>query len=273
VMELTQEQVASYNKNGYLVTPAIFSKEEIAEISKECDGMVQRAEALHGPLSDATWKGDWNKDSDKETKVISIHNVQNNSALFARMLYHQKLTKYASQLIPGGCVSLHHTKFHEKPAGKGSAFPLHQDYPYFPHKKDSLIAIIIHVDKATVETGCLCVMPGTHTSVQADTITTSTGHHYLDPEKFPNSKAVPVPMEPGDVLFLHYKTIHGSYANTSETERRRIFLIQVQDPTDTPAKDVHISPGKGTMLYGVNHAPEVKLRGGGGAKPNAQQNH
>jgi ectoine hydroxylase-related dioxygenase (phytanoyl-CoA dioxygenase family) len=262
--ELSQAQVDSYNKDGYLITKNVLTKEEIAELQKSCDELVQRAESQNGPLKDATWQGDWNKNKQEDSKVISIHNVQNHSTFFAKLLFNAKLTKYASQLIPGGNVALHHTKFHEKPAGKGSPFPMHQDYPYFPHKKDSLIAIIVHVDKSTVANGCLCVMPGSHKEFIADaTITAPSGHNYLDPEKYPISKAIPVEMEAGDILFLSYKTVHGSYANTSETERRRILLLQVQDPTDEPLKDIHLSPGRGLMLYGSNPTPILAKRGGG----------
>ncbi len=49
-----------------------------------------------------------------------------------------------------------------KPPGKGSPFPLHQDYPYFPHQLTTMGAAIFHFDNAPLEKGCVRVVPGSH---------------------------------------------------------------------------------------------------------------
>jgi len=92
--------------------------------------------------------------------------------------------------------------------------------------------------------------------------TASSGHHYLNPEEYPISKAVPVSAEAGDILLLNYFTVHGSYPNVSENSRR-ILLVQVFDPLDEPLKEVHMSPGRGLILFGENPVPELRKRGGG----------
>src|SRR2546425_330713 len=77
-------------------------------------------------------------------------------------------------------------------------FPMHQDYHYFPHEKDTMIAAVIHVDDATVENGCLCVYPGSHRwgPVECE----HEGSHHLSPDAYPIEKATPCTARAGDVL-------------------------------------------------------------------------
>jgi ectoine hydroxylase-related dioxygenase (phytanoyl-CoA dioxygenase family) len=77
------------------------------------------------------------------------------------MMLDPRFTSIAQSII-GPNVQLHHSKMFIKPPEKGSPFPMHQDYPYFPHDKNSMIAAIIHFDDAPIEKGCVRVYPGTH---------------------------------------------------------------------------------------------------------------
>jgi hypothetical protein len=40
-----------------------------------------------------------------------------------------------------------------KPPAFGAPFPMHQDYPYFPHESHTMLASAIHIDAADVENG------------------------------------------------------------------------------------------------------------------------
>jgi ectoine hydroxylase-related dioxygenase (phytanoyl-CoA dioxygenase family) len=126
---------------------------------------------------------------------------------------------------------------------------MHQDKPYFPHARDTMIAAVVHFDDAPIEKGCIRVVPGSHKlglipeSGQRD--------HSLPPEKYPIEQATPCPAEAGDVLFFSYLTVHGSGVNTS-SEARTTVLIQMRDPTDPPTARVHESRGQGMMLAGID---------------------
>ena len=174
--------------------------------------------------------------------------LQNHSAAFTRLLVDPRLVERAAELI-GPNVQLHHTKLHNKPPAVGSPFPMHQDYPYFPHEGDSMIAAVLHLDDASVENGCLCVVPRSHKLGPIEHC--HDGSFYLPLEDWPLERAVPVEASAGDVLFFGYCMVHGSYVNRS-ARSRRILLIQMRSPTDRPLNDAHRSPGQGTMLLGTN---------------------
>jgi ectoine hydroxylase-related dioxygenase (phytanoyl-CoA dioxygenase family) len=248
-----------YRDNGYVLARGVFRQDEVATLRREVAALLERAERA-GRKTEATWGGGWREAAGvgtataAETRVDSIHNVQNHSATFTRMLVDPRLVDRAAELI-GPNVQLHHTKLHNKPPAVGSPFPMHQDYPYFPHEGDSMIAAIVHIDDATVENGCMCVVPGSQRLGPIEH--RNDGNFYLPLDEWPLENAVPVEAQAGDLLLFGYCMVHGSYVNRSDRPRR-IVLVQMRSPSDRPLDDSHRSPGQGTMLRGYN--PDVMQR-------------
>ena len=248
-----------YRDNGYVLARGVFRPDEVATMQREVEALLERAEKA-GRQVEATWGGGWREAAGVgtattvKTRVDSIHNVQNHSAVFTRMLVDPRLVDRAGELI-GPNVQLHHTKLHNKPPAVGSPFPMHQDYPYFPHEGDSMIAAVVHIDAATVDNGCICVVPGSHKLGPIEH--RNDGSFYLPLDQWPLEKARAIEANAGDVLFFGYCTVHGSYVNRSDRPRR-IVLVQMRSPTDRPLNDAHRSPGQGTMLRGVN--PDASQR-------------
>ena len=75
------------------------------------------------------------------------------------MVAHPRLVEVLTGLI-GPNVQLHHSKMLVKPPEQGAPFPMHQDYPYFPHERHSVLAASVHLDDTDEENGCLHVIPG-----------------------------------------------------------------------------------------------------------------
>jgi phytanoyl-CoA hydroxylase len=236
-MRLTAEQLASYHANGFVHLRGLFSADEAAAYRAEVHAIAAR----QAP-TDATWasvKG--------ATQLTHCHDVQFRSAAFTRLLVDERLTGVAQDII-GPNVQLHHTKMFIKPPERGSPFPMHQDFPYFPHRDHSMIAVILHFDDAPDAKGCLRVYPGSHRlgplpSVGAD--------HHLPEDRFPLVGAMPVEARAGDAIFFSYLLAHGSGLNVSD-EPRTTLLVQLRDPADPPLKEGHGSRGQGMMLAGVD---------------------
>lgn len=174
--------------------------------------------------------------------------MQFHSGLLCRLLLDPRLTDRLADLI-GPNVQLHHTKMFIKPPETGAPFPLHQDYPYFPHQGTSMTAVILFFDEAPLEKGCVRVVPGSHLLGPLEH--SPEGGHHLPVDRFPLAESVPVPAGPGDALFFSYLTIHGSGRNESE-QSRTTLLVQVRDPEDPPLVRTHLSRGQGMMLRGVD---------------------
>jgi len=243
---LTSTQVQQYRDDGYVVVRGIFTNAELDELERELDALIQRRLQRRASL-DATWGGEWKQNLPK-TEILHTHDVQLYSAAWARVLTHDRFTAALADVI-GPNVQLHHTKAFIKPPEKGSAFPMHQDYPYFPHANHTMAAAIIHLSDATPAMGCFAVYPGTHKLVPLPTVHERA--RYLDPAQYPIAKATPLPAARGDVVLFNYLLVHGSDINRSDRPRKTV-LVQFCDPTDPPTKDTHRSHAQGLMLRGVN---------------------
>lgn len=196
------------------------------------------------------WGGQWRKqlmvgENERNSELLSIHDMQYQDAVFARLLLDERLTEPCADLV-GPNVQLHHVKYHSKPPQTGTPFPMHMDHFYFPHERDTMTAYTIYIDDATIENGCLCVLPGSHLLPVPDH---ASDGNYLPPESYPLEEATPCPAPAGSVLIFNYRTIHGSYPNKSE-QVRRMILYQVRAPDDRPTVKAHESPGQGMMLRG-----------------------
>lgn len=245
---LTPAQVAFYRENSYLLVEGVFTREEAACFRQEAHDLARRLlETQATGVKGEGWKSG-TKVTDLPRELLHCHNVQFHSAAFGRLIVDPRLTDRVADLI-GPNVQLHHTKMFIKPPERGAPFPMHQDYPYFPHERHTMMAATIHFDDAPIEKGCVRVVPGSYRLGPLEHL--HEGGHHLSVEEYPVSEATPCPARAGDVLFFTYLTIHGSGLNTSR-EARTTLLVQMRDPTDHPMKLAHLSRGQGMMLRGID---------------------
>jgi phytanoyl-CoA hydroxylase len=231
-----------YRENGYLHVPGLFDSGEVEEMRAAIDQILADVE---GTANDANHR--WGA-AEKETVLKGFHNVQYHAGAFTRAVAHPRIVDVLTQLI-GPNVQLHHTKMLVKPPEKGAPFPMHQDYPYFPHERHTMLAASVHLDDTDEENGCLHVVPGSH---RLGPLEPTGESNNLDT---PLEEGTAVPCAAGDVLFFNYLTIHGSGVNVS-TRTRRNVLFQYRDPEDQPLRrngvEEHVNWGQGLMVAGRN---------------------
>jgi phytanoyl-CoA hydroxylase len=245
---LTKAQIEQYRSDGYVMSSGIFSREELDVLETELEALMQRRLRNAGSI-DATWAGDWKAGLGGKTEILHTHDIQCYSGAWARVLTHERFTGALADLL-GPNVALHHTKAFIKPPERGSAFPMHQDYHYFPHTLGTMMAAIIHLSEATEEMGCFRVYPGTHKRGPLPIV--NEKQPYLDPEQWPISGSQALPAQRGDVVFFNYLLVHGSDINRSQ-RMRKTALFQVRDPADRPQYTYRDnSHALGLMLRGIN---------------------
>ena len=239
---LSATQIEAYQRDGYLKVEGLFKPQEVDELGAEMDWIIKEwwGEESIG------WRGPWRdhylpKGEQKETKAVFLSNPQHYSAAWGRVLFHPQLTGCVGNLIDDA-VQWHHTVLHAKPPERGTPFPMHQDYPFYPHEGPHFVDCLLHLDEAPLASGCLRVVPGSHKEGPLEHITGDHTRPYLPPEKYhPDiTQSVPVPAKAGDVIFFSYYLIHWSDINRSTAWRRSVRIgfhaAQMrpvgQDPTD-----------------------------------------
>jgi phytanoyl-CoA hydroxylase len=224
--QLTRDEVDFYNEHGYLRLRAVYTPTEVAQLSEELDYVIENF-ATRGK----GWSGPWrqqlmNATEEQQSVLVALHEVQMYAASWMRAILEPRLTQSLADIL-GPAVEFHHATLHAKGPDFGAPFPMHQDYPFYPHQDGRYIDAILHVDGADEDGGCLKFLDGSHKLGPLQHSTEGSPH--LDQNVYRLEDAVSVPAEPGDVVFFSIHTIHGSALNRKPTWRR-VMRLGYRDP-------------------------------------------
>jgi ectoine hydroxylase len=150
-VRLADEDLERFERDGYLVFPVQFSREEIALLKR-------RAAALHGMKRDERWY-----EAMGVTRAFFAMHTYDEA--FRRLAAHPRLVHPAMQLL-GGPVYLHQYKLNAKTAFDGEVWDWHQDYvawgPIDGMPEPQALNVAVFLDEVTAANGPLLVIPGSH---------------------------------------------------------------------------------------------------------------
>ncbi len=237
-----------FRRDGYAVVRGLFAAGMLARMTTDFDRIVAQLEAS-GEDVNARWGGPrMERLAAGDSQVVHTHGVEQYSAVWSSALFHEPFLDACEALL-GPDVVLHHTKLFRKPPRTGPPFPLHQDWSYFPTQRDSMIAAVIHISESCDAMGGLRVVPGSHVLGRAADTSGQGESDVLD--RYALADAISVEAAPGDVLFFHAFTLHGSLPNTSDNARKTV-LVQLYDGRDDEDGDAS-HPNARLVLRGWNH--------------------
>jgi ectoine hydroxylase len=134
----------------------------------------------------------------------------------------------ARDLIGGAEPVLFTEKLNLKRPRHGGVNPLHQDHPYWvgvAQDPTQVCTAMVFLDAATLENGCLHVVPGSHRDGEwkRRTDTDAFGGYEIDAGAYPDVDPVPLEVEAGAVVWFGSLLVHQSAPNTSDKERRALL--------------------------------------------------
>lgn len=141
------------------------------------------------------------------------------SPLFKEAIREDHLLE-ALESILGSAVEFLSDKVVYKSAETDYGSPWHQDWPYW--KGAHKLSVWVALDPATLENGCLKLLPGSHKTVAEHTGTAPEGEgfgHRLQDGEVDERLAISVPCAVGDAVFFHDLTLHASHPNTTGQDR------------------------------------------------------
>jgi len=159
-------------------------------------------------------------DEEAEQKFRKLHGYHEEHPVFAELVEHAQIRSFLGDLI-GQEVQLKDVMALSKPPFIGSEKPWHQDNAYFNWLPLDLVGTVwIALDDATVENGCMHLLPGQHKRGPL------RHYHTIDceilPERLDTSLAVPVELKAGGVLYFSALLPHQTPANASPARRRAL---------------------------------------------------
>ncbi len=220
-----EEQVRSFVEDGFLAVPGLVTMEEVEELRRDTVHIARGGYPCDSlqPLPAET------TDEEALRAILCIHQPHFVSPVMERYARHPRICGVLSQITAAhlpfwdGSVKCMQTMLFVKPPGfQGQAW--HQDEIYIPTRDRSLIGAWIALDDATVENGCLWVIPGSHRMgylyPQRDHNNRDEFDFAQESYGFDESAEVPVEVKTGSVVFFNGYLLHRSFKNRSEIFRR-----------------------------------------------------
>ena len=220
-VRLTDEQVASYHDNGYLVVENVLSPEKLAELRAETDAIVAAAAGVEA--SDDLYDLEDSHRPDNP-RVRRIKEPYRHNAWFKRHLADSDVTDIVAQLI-GPDLRVYGGKMNIKAAGYGAPVEWHQDWAFYPHTNDDVLATGMLLDDCDEDNGPLMVLPGSHKGPVYDHHNDGAFCGAFDPDAagLDVSSAVKLTGSAGSMTIHHVRAVHGSALNVSNRQRRLLL--------------------------------------------------
>ena len=209
---LNETEARRYHEDGFVMVKGLFDAQEI--------GLLRRAAKEDHELDKHSF-GRADGEGGKVRLSLWNHPGEGIYGAFARC---ETVVKSMEKLL-GGEVYHYHSKMIMKDPRVGGAWTWHQDYGYWYQNGvlfPLLSSVMIAVDAATKENGCLQVLKHSHhcgrishalTGEQAGADMTHVS------ELLKQLELVYCEAEPGDALFFHCNLLHRSDQNRSDKPR------------------------------------------------------
>ena len=226
-MKLTPEQVAQFDRDGYLFFPSLFTPEESKLLNDAVPALYERREVYNVR----------EKNSDAVRTNFAAHMY---SAPFARLARHPRMVGPVQSLL-GDKLYMHQFKINGKMAFAGDVWQWHQDYgtwlndDQMPTERAMNVAIFL--DDVNEFNGPLMFIPGSHKKgvVQAKHDLTTTSYplwtvdndlirQLVDRAGGKHGGIVSPKGPAGSMILFHSCLVHASGSNLSPFNRVAVYL-------------------------------------------------
>jgi phytanoyl-CoA hydroxylase len=248
--DISEAHAKQYQKLGFVAFEGVLNNDEVEEanraLSQITRNLLNEAKSGKADLREASPKATLNyagvrvqrqntpfsihfeagvdplslSPDEAELKYRKLHGYHQEHPAFSALTEHSRIKGFLEGLI-GQEMVLKGEMALAKPPMIGSEKPWHQDNAYFNWLPLHLVGTAwIALDDATIENGCMFVLPGGHK------LGALKHHHTIDceilPDRFDRSQAVPIELKAGGALFFSAMLPHQTPPNRTSTRRRAL---------------------------------------------------
>jgi len=226
-MKLTPEQLAQFDRDGYLFFPGLFTPEETRVLNDAVPELYSRRE-------------DYNVREKGKDAVRTNFAAHMYSEPFARLARHPRMIEPVEDLL-GEKLYMHQFKINGKMAFEGDVWQWHQDYGTWLNDDkmptERAMNVAIFMDDVTEHNGPLMFIPGSHkkgvVDAKHDLTTTSYPLWTVDNDLIRQlvrraggkEGGIVSPKGPaGSMILFHSCLVHASGSNLSPFNRVSVYL-------------------------------------------------
>src|SRR5213076_1140910 len=219
---ISGKDVQTYQRDGVIVVPEVLGTDTLSQVRSVIAELVAgSAKTLeHTDVYDL--EPGHTAESPRVRRIKAPHKVHK---IFDEIVRSEPVLDILKKLL-GPDLRLHSSKLNMKAARYGSPVEWHQDWAFYPHTNDDVLAVGVMLDDMDLENGPLIVTPGTHKGPVWN-------HHgddgrfcgLVDPAEIRTeiANAVPLTGRAGSMSFHHVRALHGSALNTSDRSRNLLL--------------------------------------------------
>ena len=222
-MKLNAQQIEQYREEGYVLVPDVLEPKTLATLREVTDRVVDEAHDLttHSDILDLE-----PSHTPQSPRVRRIKKPQLADPFFREVAGHLPTMELLAGLIgpnirmrPGGKVNMKLGEF-------GAPVEWHQDWAFYPHTNQDVLAVGFLLDDMDEENGPFMVLPGSHEGPIYD-------HHArgafcgaldVDGANLALSGVRTLTGTAGSVTIHHARLVHGSALNQTNRQRRIMFV-------------------------------------------------
>jgi phytanoyl-CoA hydroxylase len=222
---IPEADVETYRRDGVIVVPDVLDHETLGRVRQVLAELVAGAADITEHTDVYDLEPGHTSEAPRVRRIKTPHKVH---PIFNEIVRSKGVIDILTKLIGPG-LRLHGSKLNMKSAQYGSPVEWHQDWAFYPHTNDDILAIGVLLDDCDLSNGPMLVTPGTHHRQVWN-------HHgedgcfagLIDPDLIKDevSRAVPCMGTAGSMSFHHVRALHGSALNTSDRPRN-LLLYEV----------------------------------------------
>jgi len=219
---LSKQQIEFYNENGYLLVENAVSPAQLARMRDIAYDFIEKSRAVS--VSDDVFDLD-DGHSAEAPRLTRIKLPHRQHPYFWEVAKSSGITEVLRQLL-GPDVLLQTSKLNTKAPGGGAAVEWHQDWAFYPHTNDRILACGLMLEDVDLANGPLQIIPGSHKGPVLDHNNKEgvfCGAIDPDDPEFHGDKAVTLTGKAGSMTVHHARTLHGSAPNRSDRARLILF--------------------------------------------------
>ncbi|MEQ9674658.1 MAG: phytanoyl-CoA dioxygenase family protein, partial [Roseovarius indicus] len=218
---LSDAQRAFYAENGYLMIENAVTPDQLDRLRAITARLIDASRTVSESNDVYDLDKGHGPDRPRLTRIKIPHKQD---PYFWEVLRHSTMTQVLNELL-GPDTTILTSKLNTKAPGGGRAVEWHQDWAFYPHTNDDLLAFGLMLEDVDEANGPLMVIPGTHRGPVLDHTANGVFAGAINPDDpaFDREKIVTLTGKAGSMTVHHARLLHGSAPNRSDRARMILF--------------------------------------------------
>ena len=221
----TPPQIDHYREHGFVHIPGLLDAAELEAWRSAIDAAV--AERRGKPLDG---KPAGHREGAYPNVFLQLMLLSRSSDAVHELMHDERLGRIAATLAGIEGIRIWHDQaLIKEPLANPTSF--HRDVPYWSFDSHDAISLWVALDDATVQNGCLYIMPGSQslTDFRVGAIGENVGAIVAAYPALEGIGPVAVPARAGDAIYIDGMVVHGAGANMTLGYRRAMTCAYMPD--------------------------------------------